>query len=488
MRAWFAIPLAVVGGALAALALPPFHYWWLAPVGYAALGAVLLDVGAKRRLRRAFVFFLAFFAIGLAWMDEFSLPGAVLLVLLETALCTVPVILLPRNRGPMLVALPAVVMLGEAFRYRFPLGGLPMAGAALGQVDGPFLLWARVAGDFALVFTAAFVGAAVCAIVVGLRVKAPGLRRTATAVLVVLLLATGAAALLVRAPRATHPIRVAYAQGGGVRGLRAVDNDVIDVYGNQLKATDKLTGPVDLLVWPEDVIDLPGPIAKDPVRLDMGALATKLHATIVAGVVEDFRKDRFRNAAVAWDRSGKIVDRYDKVHRVPFGEYVPARGLVSKLGDISAVPRDAFPGTGPGLLLTRHVELGVVISYEVFFSDRAREAVRAGGELLLVPTNASSFKGRQVPAQEVGAAQLRAVETGRDLVQAAPTGHSAFVDAHGNTSKVSTLGVRALATATLQRRSGLTPFDRYGDRPMIGWMLFVLVAAAVLDRTVKSNK
>jgi apolipoprotein N-acyltransferase len=130
----------------------------------------------------------------------------------------------------------------------------------------------------------------------------------------------------------------------------------------------------------------------------------------------------------------------------------------------------------------------VVISYEVFFSERARAAIRAGGELLLVPTNASSFKGRQVPAQELAAARLRAVETGRDVVQAAPTGHSAFIDAHGNTSKVSKLGVQAVATTTLYRRSGLTPFDRQGDRPMIAVVLLVLVAAAVLDRSVKATK
>lgn len=472
---------------MAALALPPFHLWFLAPVGYAALGAVLLDTALKRRLRRAFVFFLAFFGIGLAWMIEFSLPGAVLVLLLEAALGTAAVVVLPRTRGASLIALPAVVTLGEAFRYRFPFGGLPMSGAALGQVDGPFLPLARIAGDFALVFAAAFVGSVLCAVVVALRIGAPGLRRTATAALVVLMLVTGAS-VLVKAPRTTKQIKVAYVQGGGVRGLRAVDNNVTDVYGNQLAATAKLHQHVDLIVWPEDVIDITDPIADDPIRHELGQLATEHRTTIVAGVVEDFRSDRFKNAAVAWDRSGKIADRYDKVHRVPFGEYVPFRGIVTKLADLSAVPRDAYPGRGPGLLLTRHVELGVVISYEVFFADRGRAAVRAGGEILLVPTNASSFKGRQVPAQEIAAARLRAVEIGRDVVQAAPTGHSAFVDAHGNTSKVSKLGEAAVAVQTLDRRSGLTPFDRHGDRPMIGLVLFVLVAAAVLDRSVKATK
>jgi len=363
-----------------------------------------------------------------------------------------------------------------------------MAGPAIGQVDGPLLPLARVAGDFALVFGAAAFGAVLFAVVTGSRTKAAGLRRTGVLAGVCLTLICLAAGLFVHAPRPTKAIRVAYVQGGGVRGLRAVDNDVTDVFGNQLSANQKVKTPVDLVVWPEDVIDSPGPITEDPVRQQVGAIATKLNATVIAGVVEDFRADRFKNAAVVWDRSGKIVDRYDKVHRVPFGEYVPFRSLVSKLGDFSAVPRDAYPGTGPGLVFTRHGEIGIVISYEVFFADRARAAINAGGELLLVPTNASSFKGRQVPAQEVGAARLRAVEVGRDLVQAAPTGSSAFVTANGDVSELSKLGAAAVGQTTLHRRAGRTPFDRFGDRPMIAWMLFVLVAAAVLDRSVKASK
>jgi len=74
-----------------------------------------------------------------------------------------------------------------------------------------------------------------------------------------------------------------------------------------------------------------------------------------------------------------VVDRYDKVRLVPFGEYVPARRLVAALADLSAVPRDALPGRGTGLLRTPAGRAGVVISYEVLFSDRARAAIRAGG-------------------------------------------------------------------------------------------------------------
>jgi len=93
---------------------------------------------------------------------------------------------------------------------------------------------------------------------------------------------------------------------------------------------------------------------------------------------------------------------------VPFGEYIPLRSIIKHFADLSLVPDDAVPGRGPGLLdmARRPGRLGVVISYEVFFADRARAAIRAGGELLLVPTNAASFKTGQVAGQELGAARL----------------------------------------------------------------------------------
>jgi len=146
---------------------------------------------------------------------------------------------------------------------------------------------------------------------------------------------------------------------------------------------------------------------------------------------------------------------------------VPLRGVISHLADLSAVPRDAIAGRGPGVLATPAGRLGVMISYEVFFADRARAATRAGAEVLLVPTNASSYTTSQVPAQELAAARLRAIETGRDLVQAAPTGFSAIVDAQGRVRRRSRLGPPAVISATVTRRSGRTLAVRLGDGPLV---------------------
>ena len=92
--------------------------------------------------------------------------------------------------------------------------------------------------------------------------------------------------------------------------------------------------PVDLVLWPEDVVDVSRPVRETAEGRQLAELARRLHATLVAGVVEDAGARHFRNAAVAWGPRGRIVARYDKVHRVPFGEYIPFKQRVPWLYNI----------------------------------------------------------------------------------------------------------------------------------------------------------
>src|SRR5439155_14542486 len=147
---------------------------------------------------------------------------------------------------------------------------------------------------------------------------------------------------------------------------------------------------------------------------------------------------------------GSIVGRYDKVHRVPFGEYIPGRDLIAHLADLTIIPRDAIAGRGAGLVPAPPGRLGIMISYEVFFSDRARAAVRAGADVLLVPTNASSYRTSQVPTQELSAARLRAIETGRVVVQSGPTGYSGVIDDRGRVVTRTTLGRQEIRERTVR--------------------------------------
>jgi apolipoprotein N-acyltransferase len=168
------------------------------------------------------------------------------------------------------------------------------------------------------------------------------------------------------------------------------------------------------------------------------------------------------------------VAEFEKVHRVPFGEYVPFRSFFSHFANLSGVPQDAVPGHGTGLVRTPAGPLGVLVSFEVFYSGRSHSSVRAGAELLTVPTNTSSYNTSQVPGQELAAAVVQAVQTGRDLVQAAPTGFSAVVTNRGDVVERSVLGRRQVLTATVALRRGFTPYDHWGDLPVL-----VLAALAV---------
>ncbi len=277
-------------------------------------------------------------------------------------------------------------------------------------------------------------------------------------------------------------ISVASVQGGGPRGLHASEVDPEVAFQRQLSVSATIPPPADLVVWPEDVVVVDQPVGQTPEGTAIGQLAVQLHATVVAGVVENVGSDRFRNAAVAWSPAGVIVARYDKVHRVPFGEYIPGRALFQHLANLDLVPRDAIAGRGPGLLDTPAGPLGTVISYEVFFEDRARAAIHGGGELLVVPTNASSYRTSQVPTQEVAAAQLRAWETGRDTIQAAPTGFSALIDHDGRVLARSTLGRPQLLTGRLTLRTGRTVFVRLGELPVVAIAILGLVAPLGLAR------
>jgi apolipoprotein N-acyltransferase len=405
---------------------------------------------------------------GLWWATQFHFVGWLVLVLVEALLLALAVVAVPPHR--VAVALPAALVVGAAVRGAWPFGGLPLAGIDLGQVAGPLLATARVGGHLMLVGAVGVAGVGL-GLLVERRWLAGGV-----SVAAVVLVALGGALAFDGTPQGV--VASAAVQGGGPRGIRAVNADPAVAFQAQVTATADVPSGTALVLWPEDVVEVAGTLAGSPEEAVISRLARDLGVTLVAGVVEDVPGERrFRNAAVVWAPDGAVVDRYDKVHRVPFGEFVPFRSLVERVADVSEVPDDAVAGAGPGLLDTPRGRLGVLVSYEVFFAERARAAARAGGTVLLVPTNASSYTTSQVPTQEVAAAQLRAVETGRWVLQAAPTGYSAVVDPSGRVRARGPLGAPAVVAHGVPQRRGKTLATVIGDLPVVLAAAVVVVAA-----------
>lgn len=368
-------------------------------------------------------------------------------------------------------------MLLEAVQTRFPFDGFPLPALVHSQLDGPFAGAAPLGGSLLVTASAASAGVALAALVLARgrsRIVPVGL----AAALAGLPVLAGAAGRTEEA----GSLDVAVVQGGGPRGLRAVFTDPQDTTDRQFAVTEQITGSPDLVLLPETVISVDGSVAGSEGDRRTAELARFLNTSVVVGVVERHGLG-FRNAAVLWGSDGRILGRYEKEHRVPFGEYIPGRELLEQLTDLTAlVPRDAIPGEGTALLDSPVGPLGVVISFEVLFADRVREAVTAGSEIVLVPTNAASYVTEDVPAIEVAGARMRALEFGRTVLQSAPTGYSVVVLPDGTVVEWSGLGEPALLRSVVPLRAGLTPYARVGDLPVLGVAALALLVPMLRGR------
>lgn len=476
-RGSVALPSLVAGG-LAALSLPPWGWWPLGIVGAGLLWWRLDGLRRRARLLGGWLFGVGLFVPGLWWATHFNVYGGFVLMLLE-ALAPAAAALLTPGRAGRLLALPGAMVLAEALRDHWPFGGLPIGSMALGQAAGPLAVTARLGGPLLVLGCTWLAGAACGALAVAAVDASSSSDRAAPlglaggcALVVVAAVTTGAVLAPAGAP-VTGTLPVAAVQGGGRRGVDQSQVPPFVVLNAALAATTEVPGyhggaAPKLVLWPEDVVSLPGPLAGTRADRLLAADARRLHAVLVAGVTEDVGATRFRNEAVAFSPTGRVIASYEKVHRVPFGEYVPDRSLFAHLANLSAVPRDAIPGHGDGVLRTPVATLGTMISFEVFFPHRSRLPTLHGAELLIVPTNTSSYRTSQIPSQEVASDRLQAISEGRYLVQAAPTGFTDVVTPEGAVVHRSVLGKRQVITAAVQLRHGLTPYALGGSTPVLG--------------------
>ena len=449
---------ALLAGLLLAASLPPWGWWPLAFVGLVVLDRLIADQPMWTRFRRGWWVAAGLLFPSLIWIFNFTGPGYVIAAAYYSAIFGLACMACPPSAPGRWIVLPGTWMLAEAFRGRWPFGGVPVSRLAMGQLDSPLVHVARVGGPLLLDLLTVAVGMA-CAAAFARRWKGAGLG----AALVVVFVVVG-----IVAPRGhdVAPMRIAAVQGGGPQGTRFFDAEAQVVFDRHVEATKLVQPPVDLVVWPENVVNIDGPVPGSAVGNELSQIARNLHTTLVVGTVEG-DANGFHNSALAIDPEGNFIDRYEKVHRVPFGEYVPLRWLLEPFAGDSLIQRDAYDGHDPPVLHTPAGTLGVDISWEIFFADRARAAISGGGEVLLNPTNGASFHGSIIQSQQIASSRLRAIETGRWVVQAAPTGFSAVITPDGHIVERSSISEQRVIQQTIQRRAGQTIATRVGD-----WLAF----------------
>jgi apolipoprotein N-acyltransferase len=362
---------------------------------------------------------------------------------------------------------------------------VPLATLAIAQADAPLAIVARVGGPVLLSYVVFQIGFAIPALV------APRSWRSTLAFTAAVMIVLGVASIAPDGRDTGEQLTVAAVQGGGPQGTLAINTRARDVMDRHLAATRTIAAiaepgspTLDLVVWPENVIDVDS-FYESTEREEIAAEAARLGVPFAVGITEDVDAEYFTNAQVVVNVDGTLGDRYDKVKRVPFGEFVPLRGLLETLGaPVDRIPRDALPGDNIAKLQIADTVVGVAISWEVFFAGRANEGIESGGSMLLNPTNGSSYTGTILQSQQIASSRLRAIETGRWVVQVSPTGFSAFVSPSGEVFDRTGVSEQRVITREVPLRTGRTWYSRIGDQTVLILLVAAFLALLVQHRAL----
>ncbi|TCS65052.1 apolipoprotein N-acyltransferase [Varunaivibrio sulfuroxidans] len=270
-----------------------------------------------------------------------------------------------------------------------------------------------------------------------------------------------------------------------VRGLR--NGHVLEQVAMSRRPPPPGTPPPTAVIWAETAV--PYFLDGDPVVRAEVARAAPPGGVLITGAVRTAigkdGKRRVWNSLEAIDRAGRIVATYDKTHLVPFGEYVPFRGILP-IEKITAGQEDFSAGTGLRTLRMSGIPpVGPLICYEVIFPDRVTDPTDRPAWLLNI-TNDSWYGRTSGPYQHLVSARMRAVEEGLAMVRVANTGISAIIDPYGRVRHHLALGRAGVIDGRLPRGVGAVPlYARYGNAVVLAIFLAMVGVSGVLSRRVK---
>jgi apolipoprotein N-acyltransferase len=500
LRLPWALAAALAGGFALAAAFPPIGIWPLAPAGPALLAVALWRRGLWACLLPGLVFGLAFFVPLLSWLVNLAWYAWWALAVAEAVIFAVLAVgqRLVLNLRAWPLAAAGWWVCAEALRSRWPYA-FPWGRLAMSQAGTPTVPWVAVGGVALLSFLLALAGTTLAWVVLG---RGPAVAASPDAPAagerpersgngrwpalggraLPLLAFAGAVALAlagvllpVDQPVPGAPTAVVAAIQGGVPHARNLPGllRATTVTANHATATEELARQVragrrpapQVVIWPENSTDL-DPRLYPQVYTTISAAARAIGRPVLVGAVLD---DPLRNTGLLWLPGRGPATVYVKRQLVPFGEYIPFRGLLSHITSLVALqPQNFTAGHGAVVFHIGQIRLGDVICYEVGFDGLVSSEVRAGANLLAMQTNDATFEvdgQRGETLQQLAMARIRAVESDRAVVVASTTGVSAVIApdgrllAHTATWRRAELDVRVplLTQRTLADRVGAWP-------------------------------
>jgi apolipoprotein N-acyltransferase len=356
---------------------------------------------------------------------------------------------------------PAIWVAAELARTHF-LGGFPWG--LLGYVPSRRLLVIQIAA-----WTGVYgVSALLVLVNTALAWTAVERRWRATAVAGLLSMAAVGGTILIGrtqlGSRDGGTLSVAVVQGNIAQAVKwdaAFRAETFRIYG---ELTQAAAPGSRLIVWPEAAV--PAYLRFEPGAMRwLTELAAAVRVPLLVGAPDaerEGRQIRYLNSAFLVEAAG-VRGRYDKMHLVPFGEYVPLKRLLFFVEAIAAEIGDFTPGRQATVFPLEGAPFGTVICYEVIFPDLFRRFVAGGASFMVNITNDAWFGDSGGPLQHLAMVPLRAVENHIAIVRAANTGVSAFVLPSGAIQATLPLGERGTLRAEVPLRRGETFYTRFGN-------------------------
>ena len=522
LEGWKAALLAICTGALSALSLAPYHIFpilfvtlpifiWLLEGSLPSLNKHNAS-GFFRRIWPAFktgwLFGFGYFLAGLWWIGKaFLVDADEFIYLLPFAVVALPAGLaifwgiggvLTRalwSHGWTRPISAAVCFTAMEYLRGHLFTGFPWNLLGYAFMPSPlFMQTSALIGVYGLTFVTILVASTAAIFVPGPSGPAIHVRRTfiVSASLAIAHVGYGAFILTTAKKEMVPDIKLRIVQPAIDQSRKWDPAYAVPIMENYMDLTNINKGPSAAsaasfthIIWPESVF----PFILTERRDMLSQLADLLpgDTKLITGAMrrETGSSDKTFNAMLVIDGNGEIIAAYDKVHLVPFGEYLPFQDTLKSLGLQQLTQRGAFsPGTRrKGIVVPATPRFLPLICYEIIFSGALIKQWERP-QWIINLTNDAWFGLTAGPYQHAHQSRVRAVEEGIPVVRAANTGISMVVDPYGRIVESSTLGERTTVDSSLPKAGPMTWFSLHGNWPTL---IFICAMFLILVLTRKPN-
>ncbi|MBI5447729.1 MAG: UDP-2,3-diacylglucosamine diphosphatase [Gammaproteobacteria bacterium] len=486
--------MALLAGALTPFAFAPYAYWPLAILCPTLLLFTLTTslsqekkslhfVSRQLILTRGFLFGIGLFGVGTSWVfisihtygnTSFFISSLItlLFVWILALFPTLHAFLTSRLPFKSLwLSFPVTGALVEWLRSWF-FSGFPWLQLGQSQTHGPFKGFVPLLGNYGVSFLLLL-----CSVLLFLVLR---LQKWRAGLFLLFILFSGAALSFIHwTTPSGETLRVSLTQGNIPQEIKWSPEQLRPTLETYLALTQPHLDS-RIIFWPEGAVPLPLPQAA-PFLTDLSELAKQHHTSIVLGLPVEVGFSYYNSlvsvgdlpfsysAALAREETLHSTHFYHKRHLVPFGEYVPLASLLRGLIGFFDLPMSDFlagPSSQP-LLEADGAKLGAFICYEVAYSNLLYHTLKQNPDFLVTLSNDAWFGESWAPYQHAQIAQFAALLTGRYMVLDANSGKTAIYDEKGHELKSLPLFTREVLTGTLVKVTGFTPWDHYGDTPIL---------------------